>query len=92
MRRNRWPDVIGMGGRMFRNTQLLRHTYAGKDLWVLKGIHARGNARVGKRDRQDIEALLRLRGITALGMGHAAGVSDKLAAVLSPDVDFHDNY
>jgi TRAP-type mannitol/chloroaromatic compound transport system permease large subunit len=21
MRRNRWPDVIGMGGRMFRNTQ-----------------------------------------------------------------------
>ena len=20
MRRNRWPDVIGMGGRMFRNT------------------------------------------------------------------------
>jgi len=47
---------------------------------------------VGKRDRQDIEALLRLRGITALGMGHAAGVSDKLAAVLSADVDFHDNY
>ena len=72
--------------------ELLRHTYAGKDLWVLKGIHARGNARVGRRDRQDIEALLRLRGITALDMGHAAGITDKLAAVLSPDVDFHDNY
>ena len=72
--------------------ELLRHSYAGKDLWVLKGIHARGNARVGRRDRQDIEALLRLRGITALGMGHAAGVTDKLAAVLSADVDFHDNY
>ena len=72
--------------------ELLRHTYAGKDLWVLKGIHARGNARVGKRDRQDIEALLRLRGITALDMGHSAGVTDKLAAVLSADVDFHDNY
>jgi hypothetical protein len=72
--------------------ELLRHTYAGKDLWVLKGIHARGNGRVGKRERQDIEALLRLRGITALGMGHAAGVTDKLAAVLSADVDFHDNY
>lgn len=70
----------------------LRHTYAGKDLWVLKGIHARGNARVGRRDRQDIEALLRLRGITPLDMGHAAGITDKLAAVLSPDVDFHDNY
>ena len=72
--------------------ELLRHTYAGKDLWVLKGIHARGNARVGRRDRQDIEALLRLRGITPLEMGHAAGVTDKLAAVLSADVDFHDNY
>jgi hypothetical protein len=72
--------------------ELLRHTYAGKDLWVLKGIHARGNARVGRRERQDIEALLRLRGITPLDMGHAAGVTDKLAAVLSPDVDFHDNY
>jgi len=72
--------------------ELLRHSFAGKDLWVLKGIHARGNARVGRRDRQDIEALLRLRGITPLDMGHAAGVSDKLAAVLSPDVDFHDNY
>jgi hypothetical protein len=72
--------------------ELLRQTYAGKDLWVLKGIHARGNARVGRRDRQDIEALLRLRGITPLEMGHAAGVSDKLAAVLSADVDFHDNY
>ena len=72
--------------------ELLRHTYAGKDLWVLKGIHARGNARVGRRDREDIEALLRLRGITPLKMGHAAGVSDKLAAVLSADVDFHDNY
>ena len=72
--------------------ELLRHTYAGKDLWVLKGIHARGNARVGRRDRQDIEALLRLRGITPLEMGHAAGVTDKLATVLSPDVDFHDNY
>ena len=72
--------------------ELLRHSYAGKDLWVLKGIHARGNARVGRRDRQDIEALLRLRGITPLEMGHAAGVSDKLAAVLSADVDFHDNY
>jgi molybdate transport system regulatory protein len=23
MRRNRWPDVIGMGGRMFRNTHPL---------------------------------------------------------------------
>jgi hypothetical protein len=72
--------------------ELLRHTHAGKDLWVLKGIHARGNARVGRRDRQDIEALLRLRGITALEMGHAVGITDKLAAVLSPDVDFHDNY
>ena len=72
--------------------ELMRHTYAGKDLWVLKGIHARGNARVGRRDREDIEALLRLRGITPLKMGHAAGVSDKLAAVLSADVDFHDNY
>ena len=72
--------------------ELLRHTYAGKDLWVLKGIHARGNARVGRRERQDIEALLRLRGITPLDMGHAAGVTDRLAAVLSPDVDFHDNY
>ena len=72
--------------------ELLRQTYAGKDLWVLKGIHARGNARVGRRDRLDIEALLRLRGITALDMGHAVGVSDKLAAVLSADVDFHDNY
>jgi hypothetical protein len=72
--------------------ELLRHTHAGKDLWVLKGIHARGNARVGRRDRQDIEALLRLRGITPLEMGHAAGVSDKLAKVLSADVDFHDNY
>jgi hypothetical protein len=72
--------------------ELLRHTYAGKDLWVLKGIHARGNGRVGRRDRQDIEALLRLRGITPLEMGHAANLSDKLAAVLSPDVDFHDNY
>lgn len=72
--------------------ELLRHKYAGKDLWVLKGIHARGNARVGRRERQDIEALLRLRGITALEMGHAAGITDKLAAVLSPDVDFHDNY
>jgi hypothetical protein len=47
---------------------------------------------VGRRDRQDIEALLRLRGITALEMGHAVGITDKLAAVLSPDVDFHDNY
>jgi hypothetical protein len=72
--------------------ELLRHTYAGKDLWVLKGIHARGNGRVGRRDRQDIEALLRLRGITPLEMGHAASLSDKLAAALSPDVDFHDNY
>lgn len=72
--------------------ELLRHTYAGKDLWVLKGIHARGNARVGRRDRQDIEALLRLSGITPLDMGHAVGITDKLAAVLSPDVDFHDNY
>jgi hypothetical protein len=72
--------------------ELLRHSYAGKDLWVLKGIHARGNARVGRRERQDIEALLRLRGITPLKMGHAASVSDKLAAVLSADVDFHDNY
>jgi hypothetical protein len=72
--------------------ELLRHSYAGKDLWVLKGIHARGNARVGRRDRQDIEAQLRLRGITPLEMGHAVGVSDKLAAVLSMDVDFHDNY
>jgi hypothetical protein len=72
--------------------ELLRHSYAGADLWVLKGIHARGNGRVGRRDRQDIEALLRLRGITPLEMGHAANLSDKLAAVLSPDVDFHDNY
>jgi hypothetical protein len=72
--------------------ELLRHTYAGKDLWVLKGIHARGNGRVGRRERQDIEALLRLRGITPLEMGHAVGIADKLAAVLSPDVDFHDNY
>jgi len=72
--------------------ELLRHTHAGKDLWVLKGIHARGNGRVGRRDRHDIEALLRLRGITPLGMGHAVGLTDKLAAVLSPDVDFHDNY
>ena len=72
--------------------KLLRHTYAGKGLWVLKGIHARGNGRVGRRDRQDIEALLRLRGITHLDMGHAAGVTGKLAAVPSPDVDFHDNY
>jgi hypothetical protein len=72
--------------------ELLRHTYAGKDLWVLKGIHSRGNARVGRRERQDIEALLRLRGITPLDMGHVAGLPDKLAAVLSPDVDFHDNY
>ena len=72
--------------------ELLRHTYAGKDLWVLKGIHARGNGRVGIRDRQDIEALLRLRGITPLEMGHEASLSDKLAAVFSPDVDFHDNY
>ena len=24
MRRNRWPDVIGMGGRMFRNTHPAR--------------------------------------------------------------------
>jgi hypothetical protein len=72
--------------------ELLRHSYAGKDLWVLKGIHARGNARVGRRDRQNIEALLRLRGITPLDMGHAAGLSDKLVKVLSMDVDFHDNY
>ena len=72
--------------------ELLRHTYAGYDLWVLKGIHARGNARVGKKHRQDIEALLRLRGISPLGMGYADSVTDKLAAVLSPDIDFHDNY
>jgi hypothetical protein len=72
--------------------ELLRHTHAGKVLWVLKGINARGNARVSRRDRQDIEALLRLRGITPLAMGHAMGLTDKLAAVLSPDVDFHDNY
>jgi hypothetical protein len=72
--------------------ELLRHTHAGKDLWVLKGIHARGNGRVGRRDRQDIEALLRLRGITPLDLGHTAGLSDKLVKVLSMDVDFHDNY
>ena len=72
--------------------ELLRHSYAGKDLWVLKGIHARGNGRVGRRDRQHIEALLRLRGITPLDMGHAAGLGDKLVKVLSTDVDFHDNY
>lgn len=72
--------------------ELLRHTYAGKDLWVLKGIHARGNGRVSRRVRQDIEALLRLRDITPLDMGHAAGLSDKLVKVLSMDVDFHDNY
>ncbi len=74
------------------SVELLRHIHAGKDLWVLKGIHAGGNARVGKRDRQDIETLLRLCGITPLDMGHAAGVTDKLAAGLSADVDFHDNY
>jgi hypothetical protein len=38
------------------------------------------------------DTVLRLRGITPLDMGHAAGLSDKLAAVLSTDVDFHDNY
>ena len=72
--------------------ELLRYNSAGIDLWVLKVIHARGNGRVGIRDRQDIEVILHLRGITPLEAGHAAGIADKLAAVLSPDVDFHDNY
>jgi IS30 family transposase len=31
MRRNRWPDVIGIGGRMCRNTQLARRLKI--DIW-----------------------------------------------------------
>jgi hypothetical protein len=68
--------------------ELFRHTYAGDDLWVLKGIHACGNGCVGKRDRKDVEALLRLRGITPLEMGHAAGITTELAAVLVPNVEY----
>jgi hypothetical protein len=65
--------------------ELLRHTYAGDDLWVLKGIHARGNRHVGKRDRQDIEALLRIRGITELAPGYDARLSPELISVLAAE-------
>lgn len=72
--------------------ELRRHSHAGRDLWVLQGVHARGNGHVGNRDRQEIEDLLRLRGITALANGHARGITSELVAALSPDVEYEDVY
>jgi len=72
--------------------ELERHTYAGHDLWALKGIHARGNGCISTRERHDVEALLGQRGISPLEVGYAVGMTDKLAEVLLPDVDYNGNF
>lgn len=72
--------------------EFLRHTHVSGDLLVRSGAAARGNGCVGKSDCQDIEAQLRLHGITALEMEYAAGCTGKLAAVLLYGVDYHDSY
>ncbi len=72
--------------------ELHRYTYAGHDLWALKGIHARGNGSISTRDQHDVEALLGQRGISRLNLGYAAGMTDTLADVLLPDVDYDQNY
>lgn len=72
--------------------ELQRHTYAGHDLWALKGIHARGNGCISTRDQYDVEALLRQRGISPLNIGYAVGMTDKLVEVLLPDVGYNGDY
>lgn len=70
--------------------ELQRYHHGRRELWALQGVHARGNRRVVPKDRQDIEALLRLRGITEMALGHDRRLTPELVSALVLNTGYGD--
>lgn len=70
--------------------ELVRYHHSNREIWALKGIHNRANRRVSSRDKQDIEGLLRLRGITELTASNDPRLSPELVSVLSSGTTYGD--
>jgi len=70
--------------------EVVRYHHSKREIWALKGIHNRANRRVSLRDKQDIEGLLRLRGITELTASNDPRLSPELVSVLSSGTIYGD--